>query len=446
MADPYEYQKWLEQQLQLEQQQQMYGQYSDPNGNYWNSNPDGSIPGAEVQMAPPTPGLGAPVGGAVGLTGGHALVNALSGGGGAPSSAAAGAAPSAPNILSAGAVPSTPNIVSAGFAPSSPTLMGSTTAGAALPYAGIAAGAYTGAQQASGVNDFFQGKPLDIKQQAALALPTFGASFLANPIQKAFGIGHSKNYWDAEKRDKGIQHLIDIGFLTPTETEEGGTAGVLDLPDGNTYTIGGDEHTNTVGPDGKTLHAYDVDFSQKGVGGIVAAINPIAAYLAKGDSKLTKDFAGYFTRAALAGGDPMKNVFALYKRLGMNHDQIYGAIHLMSENGDLDKETADAYKNGLDQLYGVGAYEGKGEQFGDPNVPTTATPKPQAAPQPAPAAPQPVAQPPQPAPQQVSPRAPLTAPPPRVPRDLLVKLGAAAGNVGTPVKLKPKTLLSARNR
>lgn len=136
MADPYEYQKWLEQQLQLEQQQQMYGQYSDPNGNYWNSNPDGSIPGAEVQMAPPTPGLGAPVGGAAGLAGGHGLVQALMNGG-SPSESMSPVPPYSPVST---APPSAPNILSAGMAPGEGSTLGSTSAGLWGPGGSTAAG------------------------------------------------------------------------------------------------------------------------------------------------------------------------------------------------------------------------------------------------------------------------------------------------------------------
>jgi len=69
-----------------------------------------------------------------------------------------------------------------------------------LSAGGIAAGAATGAEQGLGVANFAQGKPLNIGQQAALALPTFGLSFLANPIENALGIGHSQTIYDAKQR------------------------------------------------------------------------------------------------------------------------------------------------------------------------------------------------------------------------------------------------------
>ncbi len=50
--------------------------------------------------------------------------------------------------------------------------------------AAITAGALTGQQQLSGVMNAANGKGLTLSQQAALALPTFGASFLYSPVKK----------------------------------------------------------------------------------------------------------------------------------------------------------------------------------------------------------------------------------------------------------------------
>lgn len=59
---------------------------------------------------------------------------------------------------------------------------------------GIAAGGYTGYQQAKGVQAAAQGKNLSTQQQAALALPTFGTSFLVNPVRSLW----DKNAWQTE--------------------------------------------------------------------------------------------------------------------------------------------------------------------------------------------------------------------------------------------------------
>lgn len=229
--------------------------------------------------------------------------------------------------------------------------------------------------------------------------------------------GHGKNYYDANKRGKLIGELTQSGFLQPDAGQSmmtpGGRAfpsGSVELDDGSRYSIGGaDEKATHQGVGGNTLHAYDVDFGKANIGNVVAAINPIAAYLAKGDPKLTSDLAGYLVNAATSKGNVEDNVKHFYGSLGMGHDQIYGAIHLMAQNGQLDQETADAYKNGLDQLYGVGAYAKGG--------------KPNPSPQPTGGA-QPVTQAvmnPQPRPNQ-----------PIVPRDVMPPRGATPpnGNAG----------------
>lgn len=233
-----------------------------------------------------------------------------------------------------------------------------------------------------------------------------GVGGLAGLLASQFG--HGPNYYDANKRGKAIGGLIDSGFL---QAEPGGVItkggrsfpqGSVELADGSRYNIGGDEQITRVGSDGKQLHAYDVDFGNgTDIGNVVAAINPIAGYLAKGDKKLTRDLAGYLTNAAVSSGDVMGNVRNFYRSLGMGHDQIYGAIVEMQKSGQLDDERANAYRNGLDQLYSVGAFAPGGK----PKPANQATP---AASQPVPAAPN------QPAPRDTNvmpPRGPVATPP-----------------------------------
>ena len=70
---------------------------------------------------------------------------------------------------------------------------------------GIGAGAYTGYQQAKGVKAAVKGDKLSSTQEAALALPTFGGSYLVNPAKKLFG-GKSTHQEEAAR-----QKLIDAG-------------------------------------------------------------------------------------------------------------------------------------------------------------------------------------------------------------------------------------------
>ena len=235
----------------------------------------------------------------------------------------------------------------------------------ALGAAGLAAGAATGAAQIGGIKNIADSQKMSVPQAAALALPTFGASLLYNPIHNLFSSSKDK---DQHSRDGVREKLVEVGFLNPDYS--------LTLPDGSAFDFGKDGNARlpNEGVDPLTgepwRHYYDVDWSKEGknIGGVVAAVNPLAAAFANGDKKLTRDLAGYLTNAATQGGDPIQNIMSFVEKAGMDHDKLYGAIHLMSKSqgGSLDDGTADAYKNGLDQLYGVGAYKGKGSQLGAP--------------------------------------------------------------------------------
>lgn len=90
------------------------------------------------------------------------------------------------------------------------TVLGSEMAGALLPAAGLAAGAYTGYQQLKGLQSAYKGKDLLFQQQAALALPTFGASFLYNPIKNKF---FQQDKWKTE--GNRLNALAESGTYIP---------------------------------------------------------------------------------------------------------------------------------------------------------------------------------------------------------------------------------------
>lgn len=367
---------------QLSQQPSPQQPYIDPNNpaNNW-INDQNSQTGALPYPTQATPqGYGQQVGQLAGSATSGATVGALTGGsapatpsivgttsnamppfsfgstGGAPGFSMAGAAPVTPTLSETTVIPGSealpawsPTGSAAGAAPAATTgsgLLGLTGA----PWYGAAAipaGAATGAAQAMGVANAVQNKPLSVAEQAALALPTFGASFLVNPAQRLFGSSKGKEQLG---RDAVRKRLQGIGFLDDKYQVE--------LSNGEKFNMGKDG--------GEPW--YNVDWSDPNVGKIVAAVQPLAAFFSDGDKKRTRDFAGYLTNAAISSGDPLKNVLNFYDKAKVGHDQIYGAIHLLSKSqgGPLDDAIADAYKNGLDQLYGVGAYEGKGQQFGTP--------------------------------------------------------------------------------
>ena len=89
--------------------------------------------------------------------------------------------------------------------------LGMTGASPLLGAAGIAAGGYTGLQQFKGIANALSGDKLNTQQQVALALPTFGASLLAN---KFLGNGDK---WKTEGNK--LNHLNNKGTYLPDNWE-----------------------------------------------------------------------------------------------------------------------------------------------------------------------------------------------------------------------------------
>lgn len=137
--------------------------------------------------------------------------------GGAPG-AGAGAATYGSEVAAGGGlqVPGTP-VMASGEAPGMLDGLGSmgvfdTGAFGPVSAPGIAAGAATGYLQGKGLYDAIKGKDMSGLSQAALALPTFGASLLYNPIKNALGFG-DQDKWKTEGNRLGS--LQDKGVYLP---------------------------------------------------------------------------------------------------------------------------------------------------------------------------------------------------------------------------------------
>ena len=286
----------------------------------------------------PKPNVGQAAVGAAGTAGtayaGNAAWDALTDSApSVPNIVSAGALPSTPSVVSAGAVPSVPNIVSATATPTAPSFFA--PGGMALQGAGIAAGGAVGAAQAAGIKDVVSGDKLSPAEQAALFLPTAGMSVLANPVREMFDSGKDP---DQHYRDTLRDKIVELGGVP------GGDDWNLTNVDGAKFDIGKD------GGDPQ----YNIDHSREGVGDIIGLANGLAAFIADGDEKGTSDIAGYLVNAAMSSGDPKANLLKYAADMGLTHDQIYGRINELA-NGETGGRF-DAYKNGLDQLFGVGAY------------------------------------------------------------------------------------------
>lgn len=232
-----------------------------------------------------------------------------------------------------------------GSAAYQPQLLGSTTAGAFLPAAGVAAGAYTGGQQLSGVMKAAQNQKLSLQEQAALALPTFGASFLVNPAQKLFGSGKDK---DQRGRDAYRGGLKDIGFLD----ENYG----LNLKGGAPTNFG----SETLADGSKS---FDVNFNtgdkarDELTGRVVGALDPLAEVLSGGDAKRRSDLAGQFANAALASEDPMRQVGNIFRRAeatsGLKPSTVKEQLQGLFDSGKIDAGRKEALFNSLNSVYQI---------------------------------------------------------------------------------------------
>ena len=223
--------------------------------------------------------------------------------------------------------------------------------GAALTGAGIGAGALTGYLQGQGVMDAVQGKRMGTANQAALALPTFGASFLYNPARKLFG---SKKHGDQKQRDSVRSQLRNAGFF---DKDEKGNQTWNVTMGGNTFEWGDGRRyvpNQGVNIDGKTeRRMHDVDWSRADSGSLVGALNPLG-YLMGGGSSRSGDFTGYATNT-LQGSSA--NPSDMYQRAGYDWGSARHGIQGLYDQGKIDEGKRDAFFNGLDEVFGQGAYK-----------------------------------------------------------------------------------------
>lgn len=234
-------------------------------------------------------------------------------------------------------VPATP-IVYGGTpvagAAAAPMTLGS-MATAAAPYAAAPIAAATAYNTLTGLGNAVKGQDMSLAEEASLALPTFGASFLVDPVKDALGLGSGKDKdqlaRDAQRRQMQTDGLIDQNYN-------------FTLPDGSTHGIGGDGSEQT----------YNVANAEDPVTGRVVGVAQVLAgiYTGKPGSKEATDMTGWFTNMAMsnAGGNyeaAMDNLLSQFVKIAEQRKLTPQATRDMlkqwKEQGLIDEQTYAAY-------------------------------------------------------------------------------------------------------
>lgn len=321
------------------QQMQQYPQYPQQyppmqQGMY-------NLPASPMPKAPT--GMG---GAGSGVLSGLAAYLAAKGMGGTGPAQAAAAAAKPAAAIAAVAKPSA-SIVT-GAAPTVPTGISATIPAGNVGFgmgtvspliAGIAAAplaAEVATQSVEGVKKIFDGeKDLDLREQAALALPTFGLSFAYNPVKKMFGSGKGK---EQVARDEARN------FLRENTSIYEGKDGLIGIGDGKYFD------TRTYGKP-----SYNIDWNDKTAGDRVGAIAPLTvAALGTGDEKVRQQLQSELANAISGGdGDVIKNLQAVYRNSGLSRDDIGTGIWMAYNEGMVDEAHRDAALAENDLLHGV---------------------------------------------------------------------------------------------
>lgn len=330
-----------------------FGDYENPQTGEWFDPDSGQVFAADAPPTQPSSSPGNAGNTATGALLAHELIPSAPSAAPAASGAATATA-GAPTVTGAGTIGSSaPAASGAGTLPTAAPGPGFfAPGGAAAQTGGAIAGAYTGYQQLRGAESAIKNKPMSLQQQAALALPTFGTSLLYNPVRKFFGSSKGKAQL---ARDSLRKDMMASGFIGPDYKATLSSGASLD------FGKDGGARLKNVGTniDGKgERHYHDVDFSRSGSDRLTAGLDPLGEYFAQegGHGKRRSDMTGYLVNLAQSGGDERGNAMEEIERAGLDHDKLYGWVHMNEKL--IGKERADSYKNSLDELYSRGAYEG----------------------------------------------------------------------------------------
>lgn len=220
------------------------------------------------------------------------------------------------------------------------TLLGSTTLGAMGPALGVAAGAGVGALQGQGLYNAVRGRDMNFGQEAALALPTMGASFLVDPARKLFG---SKREGERLARRAGRERFQDVGLMNTDSKSR------YNLADGSQYDISTD-------PRGR---AYEVDLDSlndpinaERVGYTNALANALIGGKNPKDNRLRVQMGGELFNSYNSNNQFDANIRSAYDRVG-GRNAVYEQVAERWKKGQLSADERDANFAAIDKLYGI---------------------------------------------------------------------------------------------
>lgn len=228
-----------------------------------------------------------------------------------------------------------------------------------LTAAGVIAGAYTGYQQITGLQQALQNKPLSWQQQAALALPTFGASLVYNPIREFFDSGKSERQ---QQRDSYREYGAEIGLFFKPSDEQAGQLGLdagsyyTQLADGSYYNVGTDGGAKLpnygVNIDKQTERStYDIDWSDPRVNESVSMLNPVGLMIF---GEEYQNMMGHMWNAAASNTDTLsgmkQNIQKFAADAGVDYETGIKLLNQYKDAGKINDNDFAIFMNSWNEL------------------------------------------------------------------------------------------------
>lgn len=235
---------------------------------------------------------------------------------------------------------------------SGPAAAPGTAGGAFLPSLGIAAGAYTGAQQIQGFAHLLEGDTVSMQEHIAMFPLTGGFDLLAKPFQGTFGGGKDSGQ---EARDSWRKGLGEAGLAVKKDGSY-----YVSLADGTNYNIGLDGGAKLKNVDGGERNSFDIDWKNK------VAVNSIAdAHLfaiASGiDPTSAKKFDTFHravaqsVNAATSNTNDINGVRENFKTMMSNVDprQLAMRIETLRQTNNISEQEYGVYLSHMNQIFGT---------------------------------------------------------------------------------------------